>query len=331
MVREDFVPEPLALFGLHWLRPFWLLALGPLAVCWWRLRSRRRGDHWRNAVDASLRPYVLDRSLAGPGPGDHALFAGWLVAVLVLAGPVWERHVLPASDLARAEVLVVDLSASMRANDLSPSRHEQARFLVEDLLASAGDAVVGLIVFSERPYVVSPLTDDLDTLRHFVAALSPDIMPVQGSRPDLAIELASALLERTGMHAGHIVLLTDGVVTALDIEAAAEVRRAGHRLSVVAITRGAETVPLPRTREPAIPAVDREGLRVLARTGDGAYTAISPTTTVTDALAPVRRRLAMHERPGRAGGAERWIDHGGWAVLGLGLCAVGLFVRYRIA
>ena len=185
----------------HFLRPWWFLALLPvllLLIGAWRGRSR--GTVWRAVCDQAL----LDRLWLEP-PGKVSrlpwLLAGlgWLLAVVALAGPAWERQPEPVWRSQAARVLVLDLSASMNAADPAPSRLERARFKIRDMLARADEGRIGLVVVAGEPHTVAPLTDDVDTVANLRDALATDIVPAAGDAAAPALALARALLEQAGV------------------------------------------------------------------------------------------------------------------------------------
>ncbi|MEA3291166.1 MAG: hypothetical protein U9Q71_02485, partial [Pseudomonadota bacterium] len=121
----------------HFLQPLWLLALLPLMLLLWLLHRREGGENpWRKIVDAALLPLLLTEGKGGAGRLPWWLLAiGWLVAVLALANPSWDRRPQPVFQSGHARVIVLDLSRSMDAADLKPSRLTRARFKVADILA----------------------------------------------------------------------------------------------------------------------------------------------------------------------------------------------------
>lgn len=276
-----------------WLRPWWLIALLPIAVlAWLLLRSHINAGRWRQVVDPALQPYVLDSTGTGKRSGLFLLPLAWTLAVVVLAGPVWQRVPVPAFQRMASEVLLLDLSASMRTTDVLPDRFERARYKLLDILDRADGRQVGLIAFAERPYVISPLTQDRDTLRGFVPSLSPEIVPVQGSRLDLAIDRAVELLSAAGVSGGEVTALTDNPADARTRAAAARLAEAGHRLSILAVGTAAGA-PLKRADGHflqdadgtiVVPRLDIEGLQALARLGGGTALAMRLDTSDLDAL-----------------------------------------------
>jgi Ca-activated chloride channel family protein len=204
--------------SLTWLRPSWLLGFLPLlflALYW--LRQRKDRSDWEALVDPELQRYVIEQSPPSKRRAPVILFFAWTFSLLLLAGPVWQQQEVPVFQAEQAEVILFDLSLSMRADDVAPDRLTRARFKLTDLLQRSDGRQTGLVAFAERPYIISPLTEDALTVEAFVPSLDPDIMPAQGSRLDLAITKALELLDQSGVVQGHILAITDAVVTDRDV------------------------------------------------------------------------------------------------------------------
>ncbi len=327
-----------------WLRPWWLLALVPLLVAalfrWWSARRSTAG--WNAVIDPQLQAYVLEGEQHACKGCSYVLFGIWSLVVVVLAGPVFEQQQLPVSEARRAEVVLFDLSRSMNTDDIPPSRLERARFKLADILERAGDDRIGLIAFAERPYVISPLTDDVETLRAFIPSLEPALMPVQGSRMDLAIDKALELLTGAGVSQGHLLLITDSSPDGGSIDAARRARSAGHAVSVLAVGTAAGT-PLrdagggfvnDERGQIVIPAVDFDGLDALADAGAGVMQQISNNDTDIDRLQLVRQSVAVQDgkirgSPTRSA-SQQWVERGPWLVPVFALLALLLFRRGAI-
>ena len=141
-----------------------------------------------NSSTHSLLPLLLDDQKTQRSRIPLWLLSlGWLLAVLALADPAWEQQPQPLRQTGTSRVIVLDLSRSMLAPDLKPSRLVRARFKVEDILAHDAEGQTGLVVFAGDAFTVSPLTRDADTIRAQLRALDPSIMPSQGSRADLGL------------------------------------------------------------------------------------------------------------------------------------------------
>ncbi|HEX9184148.1 MAG TPA: VWA domain-containing protein [Burkholderiales bacterium] len=222
---------------IDWLRPEWLLALpAGLALLWAWWRARAGLGPWRRVVD----PALLE-ALASHAPASGARLAlGLGIAVLVLAcaalaGPTWRTQPVALQRDAGARVVVLDLSPSMNAVDMVPSRLERAREAVADLLRDAAGAQLGLVVFGGDAFSVAPLTLDAATLVHLLAGAAPRTLPRAGSRPDLGLELARAMLADSGAAGGEVILVADGAGDARTESAARALGNAGFPVSVLAV------------------------------------------------------------------------------------------------
>ena len=154
----------------HLLRPYWLVAALPLLwLAWLLLRDAGHGNRWRGIVDPALLEHLLDRqgTRAARWP-VVVILLGWILVVVALTGPTWERQLSPVYRGADERVLVVDVSKSMDATDLKPTRMERARQKLTDILQRSADTQTALVVFAAVPYVVSPLTDDAQTISSMV-------------------------------------------------------------------------------------------------------------------------------------------------------------------
>ncbi len=323
--------------GLTWLRPLWLWALLPWLVgawfLWWR---RRSSSDWERIVDPALQAYVMEPGAASTRRGPALLWAAWLACILVLAGPVWEQQAVPVFETRSAEVIVFDLSLSMLVEDVVPNRLTRARFKLRDLLSRTGDTQVALIAFSERPYVISPLTDDAATVRAFVPSLAPGIMPVSGSRLDLAIDKGSELLAQAGIAGGQLVVISDADATDADVAAATRAAGAGHRVSVLAV--GTEKgAPLQNEEgrfyvdadgEQIVPGLQLSALRKVSEAGGGYFSQLAADDRDLEGLSRVQEALVPAEQGSGSERRERyWVERGPWVVPILAVLALLLFRR----
>ena len=272
---------------LHFLRPGWLYALALLVpMLWIGIRSQRSAGAWRRVCDAHLLRHLVTH---GGGHAHHwplaALALGWIATCLALAGPAWERLPQPAFKAPVQRVFVLNLSASMDASDVAPSRLARARYELSDALAALGDGQAGLVIFAEEPYVVTPISDDPKVVASFLPVLETSLMPGRGSRVDRAIDEASKLLEQAAAGAGAIVLLTDGAGDRPEatIAAARNAAQAGYPVSVLGIGT-AEGAPVPSSRgfvrdargQATLARLDSSALQAVANAGDGRFAMHSP-------------------------------------------------------
>jgi Ca-activated chloride channel family protein len=199
----------------HLLRPLWLLLLIPALVLFVLLLKRRLASaRWHGIIDESLMPHVLDQM-----PSEQSrwplwfILLAWVFTSIALSGPAWEQLPQPVQKKDDALVIVLDMSLSMAAQDVSPDRATRARQKVIDILKQRNEGLTALVVYAGDAYTVTPLTDDADTIINLVPALSPFIMPAMGSRPDKAFELADTLIHAAGLTKANFLLMTDGIQT----------------------------------------------------------------------------------------------------------------------
>ncbi len=200
------------LADFHWLRPEWLWALPLVALITFTMSRRELAPgNWQRIIDPALAPYVLSRSSSGRHSYRWWLTAlGGIIAVLSLAGPSWNRVEQPVFRSEQAMVIALDLSRSMDAQDLTPSRLARARLKILDILERRKSGQTALVVYSANAFTVSPLTTDVDTVAALVNSLGTDIMPSRGSYPVAAINKGRQLLEQAGVGYGEVLLMTDG-------------------------------------------------------------------------------------------------------------------------
>ncbi|MAR92238.1 MAG: hypothetical protein CML06_15385 [Pseudomonadales bacterium] len=195
----------------HFLRPWWLLALAPamiLLILLWRRRAAY--GNWQGVISPNLLPHLLtgDQNRHSRWPLSLLLLC-WILAVVAMAGPTWQRLPQALKQKVDARVIVLDMSLSMYATDLAPSRMIRARLKLTDILQQSSEGLSALVVYAGTPHVVTPLTDDTNTILSMVNSLSPDIMPVKGSDPVAAVEKALEVLDQAGLSQGRILLMTD--------------------------------------------------------------------------------------------------------------------------
>ena len=322
--------------SFHFLRPLWLIALPLLWLLVYWLARRHKGDgDWSSVIDAELLPSLrLDAaSVSGMRPWPWLALL-WSLAALALAGPSWERNETAAYRAPADWVFVLDLSPSMAAKDIAPNRITRARYALDDLLGAAHDARVALVAFSDEPYTVTPLTQDVATVRALLPPLAPDIMPSPGDHLAPALNQAEKLLQAAGNNDQRIVVLTDGFDDpAAVLSAAAKLKARGVTLSVVGIgTAGGAPLQNADGRfakdaqgRSLLARLDADQLQQLAKTGGGGYVDIAQLPSLI---------AYLQAEPHSAGGAiaaqgievSHWRDGGVWLLPALLLLA-GLLAR----
>ena len=201
----------------------WLLVV-PLVVLVWELTRARRAD-------AQAQPKILRAEAGGvslqlsafnaqsadaPPPRRRPrwwLFFGLALAVGALARPQFGRIDEPVFDQSREILLAVDLSRSMLAPDVKPSRLERAKLLIQSLLERLAGERIGLVVFSGTAFLQSPLSADYEILREFLPNLGPDYLPEGGTNYSALVTTALAAFKQSGSADRFLIILSDGEAT----------------------------------------------------------------------------------------------------------------------
>lgn len=307
----------------HWLRPEWLFAI-PLVVLVTVMLGRGRlgAGNWRDVIDPALMPFVLSRA---PGRGTDVrwwlLGLGGVLAAIALAGPAWERIEQPVFRAEQALVVALDLSRSMDAQDIAPSRLSRARLKILDILEQRKSGQTALVVYSSNAFTVTPLTTDTDTVAALVNSLSTDIMPSRGSNPVVAMQKGRQLLDQAGVVYGEVLLITDGGSSAAAEKVARDLKAAGFSLSVLGVgTR--DGAPIPRISggfitdnrgRIAVPQLEQTSLRALAVAGGGRFAVLSADNRDLDILLSGEVTTASASDESLA--TDRWREEGPWLLL----------------
>ncbi len=226
-----------------------------------------------------------------------------------------------------ALVLLLDLSRSMDATDVRPTRLTRARLKLIDILKRRKEGQSALIVYAADAFIVSPLTEDAETIVAQVSSLETTLMPQQGSRPDLAIDMAQQLLVQAGAPHGDLLLISDGLenvpqdVLKSSVE---ELTLAGYRLSILGVG-DAEGAPIAlpdggflkdRSGAIVIPRMDETALRDLAQQGGGHYQSMRvDDRDIASLLAGtwLEREASLEASQGFK--ADQWREEGPWLLL----------------
>jgi Ca-activated chloride channel family protein len=203
--------------GFHFARPEWLFALlGLLPVLAWLIFSVTHPSKGpiHHYADQHLLPHLTGvRDLeVNERWGRFVRWALlWTLAVIAMAGPRWDftdvQAFSPGSDL----IILLDISRSMNVADVPPSRLARARQEVQDLIELNRELRIGLIAFATVAHVISPITEDAQTILNALPALTTELGNLQGSRLNVALDRAEQLLSGQPTEGGRsILLISDG-------------------------------------------------------------------------------------------------------------------------
>ncbi|WP_339452477.1 VWA domain-containing protein [Pseudomonas sp. EA_5y_Pfl2_R50] len=202
------------LSDFHFLRPLWLLLalFGALLPMIWR-----RGRNLQLRLRGNIAEHLLPHLLVTPQDHQHWRPVHLLCALLVLgavaaAGPTWEQDRPDFLENRAPLIVAVDLSPSMDANDVQPTRLEATKHKIHDLIQRRAGARTALIAYAGSAHLVLPPTDDPTLLDTFVQALDTGLIEKPGKNVGAVIDQAKRLLsaEKTP---GSLLLITDGADT----------------------------------------------------------------------------------------------------------------------
>ncbi|WP_025660223.1 VWA domain-containing protein [Rhizobium sp. IBUN] len=300
----------------HFLRPLWLLALlAPPAIVWMASRSGDIRDRWKGMIA----PHLLDSLVIEPD-GRRRYMPAWMlaavisIAVLGAAGPTWKREAPPFVADTASLVIAIDLSPTMDAIDVSPSRLERVKLKIHDILAGRNGARTAVVAYAGTAHLVVPLTDDTDLIETYTDALATDIMPKPGRNTPAALKLADGLLQRDGAP-GTILLITDGV------EAGATVASDGLHSAIVVLGVGTPEGGVVKRSDGSF-VNDAGGARINARLDVEALKkfandAGADVATMTDDDTDIRwvgQRVRTNFAQQTTSQGDRWHDVGWWFI-----------------
>ncbi|BAO44936.1 VWA domain-containing protein [Thiolapillus brandeum] len=319
--------------SLEWRAPlWWWLALTPW-VYWllhWGVRKRRRSP----CAEPELLPWAQAWSPPGVKTGSlwrHVLAAlAWLLFALALSGPRLAEQDHADTGRSHGELMLVfDLSRSMTARDVAPSRMEFARQVLESMLNRMDGLRIGLVVYSARPHLLTPPTADRNLLQHDLGLLRHGLLPSEGSA--LQEGLVFAVQQFTDRKLPRALLVvTDGGLPGDDEAASSRLRAAarqlaagGTRIHVLGVgTPGGGALQAPdgswltRDGEPVIAILHEQRLQTLAHESGGAYARIVDGDGAWRVLyQEILEQLTVAVRQGEGSDLIEWRELYSWFLL----------------
>lgn len=316
---------------MSFLYPLWFWAVIPcIAVSIYLMRRSRSqtliAPHIAKAMGLEL----------GQNKSLVKLFTlAWLLAIFGLAGPSLEDNTRPSMQGNDARVVVMDMSLSMYAKDVSPSRLDQARFKVADMLNLWTDGQTGLVVYSADAYSVAPLTRDSQSLLNHLPQLSPAIMPYAGARADKGVEQAISMLTNAGFQSGQIVLVIDDL-SSEEKQAIESMLDGRWQLAILAVaTENGAPIPLPdggmlqtASGNTVVATSQFNNMNNLAQTVDGLFIPIQHTNRDVETITSMSDFLGNTVNEANAQKEiTTWQNKGYWLILPIMALALLLFRR----
>lgn len=269
--------------------PVYLLYLIPALVglgiiLWLGRRIKRRAVRILFTPESYAKLTARLRPLS---PWRNGLLLGAVCFIFIaLAGPQWGTEIIEAQGTFAQAVIAVDVSASMRAQDLKPDRLGNAKTMLRMLVSNLKEKRIGILAFTSQAFIQCPITTDQEALRYFITALKPDMLPVPGTSLAAPVTVAARMLAKyPGQKA--LILLTDGEDhAAKDLAQAKEAAlKAGIRIIAIGIgTKEGALIPekinaagnvleykKDRQGNTVVSKLDEKPLLELAQATSGAY------------------------------------------------------------
>lgn len=297
---------------LHFLRPWWFLLIVPLmglALALWKQPPKLQG--WSEICDSHL----LEHLISSKGnerrvTSIYCLLLSILFMIFALSGPAWHKLPVPTYKPIQPRVLVLDMSEHMLDTDLTPNRLSRAKFKLHDLLSHKEVGQFGLVVYTGEPFVVSPLTDDGQTISSLLSALTPDVMPVGGQKLERALEEAQRLIKQAGYNEGQLLVLTADTPSKEAIDTAQVLDNEGIRSSIMPMRADKDLNPL---------------FQRFAQTGGGELLMYSPDSNDLDQW--LNSSVGEHFKKNNQDEIPLWRDEGRWFLFPALLLFIPVFRR----
>ena len=315
--------------NFHFLRPWWFAGLLPVAavVAFYSWRKRSAGS-WENIINPELLPFLMQGSESKKVLNSTWLLSivvlAWIICCLSLAGPTWQQLPQPVHKQDAALVVVLDLSPSMLAEDISPNRLVRARYKLIDILTRRTEGVAGLIVYGGDAHTVSPLTEDSNTIVSIVPVLAPSLLPEYGSNVEEALASAVDLAITGGYQQADILLISDGIDRSALSELTPIISQQGDfRLSILGvgtsqgspIPTGAGGFAKQANGNVVVAKLNVTALQQLATSSGGIYQTLSADDSDVDALLTTMDSIFSDNTRETDRSFDLWDDQGFWLVL----------------
>ncbi len=287
------------------------------------LRNKLSQGNWSTVCDLDLLPYLLQEKTVNQSrwPITTGVIATLLI-ITALAGPTWQRMPSPVFRNESALVIALDLSRSMDAEDIKPSRLIRARYKIADILKQRKDGQTALLVYAGDAFTVTPLTDDTETINSQLSALTTDIMPSDGNNTELVLEKAVELFKQSGLQKGQILLVTDETNGDKALSVAKNLDN--YSLSILGVgTNDGAPIALPeggflkdKQGSIVVPKLNTSDLENLATAGKGTYQAITANDSdIKSLLANIDKPIQQEGKENKNLLLDQWEDKGPWLLL----------------
>ncbi len=274
------------ILGLHIIRPYFLLLIIPVILIFlYAIKSGKISSSWQKICDDHLLKYLSVKS----AKGNRKMISVWgliaaLFAVFALTGMAINK--IPVSSFSKTNptLIALNVSSKMNVKDFSPNRLQRAKFEIIDftkMLAEKGEFELGLMVFSDEPYMITPMSDDEKLIENIISQIDFTIMPSDGIRIDRVIDSAIEVFENNGLSYGRLIIITPEKGQKFDKALAKAKEFYGKYKSKIYVMGmstkdGAPVMRMPHLRssgdgEIKVSRLDADALNRIAKNGGGEF------------------------------------------------------------
>ena len=225
--------------------------------------------------------------------------------VVMLARPQFGTKISNEQRTGIETIIAMDISNSMLAEDITPSRLDRSKMMVENLVDHFTNDKIGLLVFAGDAFVQLPITSDYVSAKMFLSSIDPSMMATQGTDIARAIDMATHSFTQEEGIGKAIIVITDGEDhEGGALESAEAAKKAGMRVYVLGVgsTQGAP-IPIPGTGDymkdntgnTVMSALNEDMCRQVAQAGGGAYIHVENNSAAQDQLDNELSKLAKKE------------------------------------
>lgn len=310
--------------AFHFLRPNLLWLLVPTILSFIiALLGLRETVKWKDVIAPHLRPFMIKKGSERIKKWMHlALFICVSTAIIGASGPSWRKIEEPEKILETPLVILLDLSQSMLATDIQPTRLERAKFKIQDFLEAKPGALTALIGFAGTAHTIVPLTRDYNIIKSHIKTLSPTVMPFPGSDLEQALVFADTITGRTEAP-GNILLISDDFTEASFSQIQDFVINSNNQVIIMPMnTTGGANVPARRKNqvlkdangETVRSALDKNILTKLASLENVSISALTLDKSDVELLAKhISENLEFKEEAEEK--EKNWKDDGLWLAI----------------
>ena len=205
--------------NFHFLRPWFLLfLLLPFVLYLKKINIRNSVFSWEDICDKQLFDFLsVNNGSFQKRNLKKYIYIALVVSSIAAAGPAWKKIEIPSFVIENPNLFVLSMSDDMFMTDIKPSRIDRAKYMVSDIVDEISQGQFGIEVYSDEPFVISPITDDANLIKNLTTQISSDIMPSSGDRLDRAIDLAINKFKDAKYSSGNIILFTADIGQRFDL------------------------------------------------------------------------------------------------------------------